>query len=74
MGRRGGTTHGYSRGQALTDRVNRRLVYALAAVAGGVWPFVFFLSIGGGSLGLLVLGVSSACSATRSCTGRRPRS
>jgi len=42
---------------ALTDRINRRVVYAVAAVAAAIWPFVFFSMIGGGSLGLLVFGV-----------------
>ncbi|WP_299575059.1 MFS transporter [uncultured Williamsia sp.] len=42
---------------AISDRVNRRLVYAVAAVGGVVWSAVFFLVIGGNSLPLLVLGV-----------------
>jgi MFS family permease len=43
---------------ALSDRVNRRVVYAVAAAGGIVWPFVFFPMIAGGSFGLLVLGVT----------------
>jgi MFS family permease len=42
---------------ALTDRINRRLVYGLAAIGAAVWPFVFFPMISGGSTGLLILGV-----------------
>lgn len=42
---------------ALSDRINRRTVYAVAAVGGAIWPFVFFPAIAGGSFGLLVLGV-----------------
>nr|WSZ98587.1 MHS family MFS transporter [Streptomyces sp. NBC_00857] len=42
---------------ALSDRVNRRLVYGVSALAAGVWPFLFFPMIGGGSWPLLALGV-----------------
>ncbi|MFF1675038.1 MFS transporter [Streptomyces sp. NPDC058256] len=42
---------------ALSDRVNRRLLYGCAAVAAGVWPFVFFLMADGGSWPLLAFGV-----------------
>jgi len=42
---------------ALSDRVNRRALSAAAAVLAGLWPFVFFGVIGGGSTVLLVLGV-----------------
>ncbi|MFD3441345.1 MFS transporter [Streptomyces sp. NPDC058685] len=42
---------------ALSDRVNRRLVYGVSAAAAGVWPFLFFPMIGGGSWPLLVVGV-----------------
>ncbi|CAL9392706.1 Fosfomycin resistance protein AbaF [Streptomyces sp. enrichment culture] len=42
---------------ALTDRVNRRLVYGVSAVGAGIWPFVFFPMVGGGSWPLLALGV-----------------
>jgi MFS family permease len=42
---------------AVSDRVNRRLVYAVAAAGAAVWPFVFFPMIAGGSQPLLILGV-----------------
>ncbi|MFD3920474.1 MFS transporter [Streptomyces sp. NPDC058595] len=42
---------------ALSDRVNRRLLYGLSALAAGVWPFVFFSVTGGGNWPLLTLGV-----------------
>ncbi|MET7569069.1 MFS transporter [Streptomyces sp. NPDC005492] len=42
---------------ALSDRVNRRLLYGCSALAAGVWPFVFFVLIDGGNRVLLVLGV-----------------
>jgi MFS family permease len=42
---------------ALSDRVNRRLLYGIAAVGAAVWSPVFFTTIDGSSFGLLVLGV-----------------
>lgn len=42
---------------ALSDRVDRRLLYGIAAAAGIVWPFVFFAMISTGSQALLVVGV-----------------
>ncbi|HEY1970598.1 MAG TPA: MFS transporter, partial [Pseudonocardia sp.] len=42
---------------AMSDRVNRRLLYAVGTAGAGIWPFLFFPMIGGGSVGLLVLGV-----------------
>ncbi|OZE36845.1 MFS transporter [Rhodococcus sp. 05-2254-5] len=42
---------------AVSDRINRRLVYSVAAVGGVAWSAIFFLVIGGGSLPLLILGV-----------------
>ncbi|MEW1724038.1 MFS transporter [Streptomyces sp. NPDC093109] len=42
---------------ALSDRINRRLLYGCSAVAAGVWPFVFFPMVSGGSWPLLALGV-----------------
>jgi MFS family permease len=42
---------------AVSDRFNRRAVYGIAAAGGAVWPFVFFPTIGGGSLPLLIVGV-----------------
>jgi MFS family permease len=42
---------------AVSDRVNRRLVYGIAAAVAAVWPFVFFPMISSGSTPMLVLGV-----------------
>lgn len=42
---------------AISDRINRRLVYGVAAVGGVAWSAIFFLLIGGSSLPLLILGV-----------------
>ncbi|OZC72733.1 MFS transporter [Rhodococcus sp. 06-469-3-2] len=42
---------------AVSDRINRRLVYGVAAVGGVAWSAIFFLVIGRGSLPLLILGV-----------------
>ena len=42
---------------AISDRVNRRVVYGIAAAGGAVWPFVFFPMISTGSTPLLILGV-----------------
>lgn len=42
---------------ALSDRVDRRVLYGVSAVAGGLWPFVFFPMIHGGGWGPLVVGV-----------------
>lgn len=42
---------------AVSDRINRRVLYGCAAVAAGVWPFLFFPMIGGGSWIPLALGV-----------------
>jgi len=42
---------------AISDRINRRLVYGIAAAGSAVWPFVFFPAISGGSELLLILGV-----------------
>ncbi|MFJ6750023.1 MFS transporter [Streptomyces sp. NPDC091266] len=42
---------------AVSDRVNRRLLYGGSALAAGVWPFAFFLMIDGGSWLLLMFGV-----------------
>lgn len=42
---------------ALSDRVNRRVLYGVSAATAGVWPFLFFPMIGGGSWPLLALGV-----------------
>jgi MFS family permease len=40
---------------ALSDRINRRVLYAIAAIGGGIWPFVFFPVAATGSVPLLVL-------------------
>jgi MFS family permease len=42
---------------AVSDRLNRRVVYGVAAAGAAVWPFVFFPAIGGGSTAGLVVGV-----------------
>lgn len=42
---------------ALSDRMNRRRLYLYGTIAAAVWPFVFFPMIGGGSFGLLVVGM-----------------
>jgi MFS family permease len=42
---------------ALSDRINRRLLYGCAAVAAGVWPFVFFPMIHSGTWLPLATGV-----------------
>jgi len=44
---------------ALSDRMNRRLLFALAAVAAAIWPFLFFPLISSGSTVALVAGVAS---------------
>ncbi|MFG2192437.1 MFS transporter [Streptomyces sp. NPDC048639] len=45
---------------ALSDRVNRRLVYGCSAVAAALWPFLFFALVDGTSWLLLTLGVVGA--------------
>jgi MFS family permease len=42
---------------AVSDRVNRRTVYGIAAAGAAVWPFVFFPAIGSGSTLVLIVGV-----------------
>lgn len=42
---------------AVSDRINRRLVYGVAAVAGAVWTFVFFVLLEGKSPVVLVIGI-----------------
>jgi len=44
-------------GGALSDRINRRLLYGIAAVAAAIWVPVFFLLLTNPSMPLLVLGV-----------------
>jgi MFS family permease len=40
---------------ALSDRVNRRTLYGIAAIGGAIWPFVFFPAVATGSFALLVV-------------------
>ncbi|MFJ8912367.1 MFS transporter [Amycolatopsis sp. NPDC102389] len=42
---------------ALSDRVSRRKMYLVATIAAGIWPFVFFPMVSGGSFLMLVLGI-----------------
>lgn len=42
---------------ALSDRMNRRKLYLYGTIAAGVWPFVFFPMVGGGSFLLLAFGI-----------------
>lgn len=42
---------------ALSDRINRRLLYAVAAIGSAIWVPVFFLMIAGRSVLLLTVGV-----------------
>ncbi|GAA1942609.1 MFS transporter [Amycolatopsis minnesotensis] len=42
---------------ALSDRVNRRKLYLIGTIAAGVWPFVFFPMVSGGSFAAVLVGV-----------------
>jgi MFS family permease len=42
---------------ALSDRVNRRKVYLVAAIAAAIWPLVFFPAIAGKSVAAVFVGV-----------------
>ncbi|AZS89323.1 MFS transporter [Streptomyces griseoviridis] len=42
---------------AVSDRINRRLLYGCSAVAAGVWPFLFFPMVSGGGWLALAAGV-----------------
>ena len=42
---------------AVSDRINRRLVYGIAAVVGAVWTFVFFGILGGNNQPMLIIGI-----------------
>ncbi|MFI5561994.1 MFS transporter [Amycolatopsis japonica] len=42
---------------ALSDRVSRRKMYLFATIAAGIWPFVFFPMISGGSFAMLAIGI-----------------
>ncbi|MET0693082.1 MAG: MFS transporter [Propionibacteriaceae bacterium] len=41
----------------LSDRVNRRLLYAVVTVLCGIWPFIFFPMVQGRNWGIFILGV-----------------
>ncbi|GAB2743130.1 MFS transporter [Amycolatopsis magusensis] len=42
---------------ALSDRVNRRKLYLAGTIAAGIWPFVFFPMVSGGSFLAVVVGI-----------------
>jgi MFS family permease len=42
---------------SMSDRFNRRGLYAVAAIAGAIWPFAFFPLITNGSRALVIAGV-----------------
>ena len=42
---------------SISDRINRRLVYAIAAVGAAIWVPLFFVVIGGSSVPLLIVGI-----------------
>lgn len=42
---------------ALSDRVSRRKMYLVATIAAGIWPFVFFPMVSGGSFVMLAIGI-----------------
>lgn len=42
---------------AVSDRINRRLVYGVAAIAGAVWAFIFFAVLRGDSPFMLIVGI-----------------
>ncbi|QUQ63607.1 MFS transporter [Kutzneria sp. CA-103260] len=42
---------------ALSDRVNRRKVYLIAAIAAAIWPLVFFPAVAGKSVAAVFIGV-----------------
>jgi MFS family permease len=42
---------------SISDRINRRLVYAVAAVGSAIWVPLFFVIIGGSSVLLLTVGI-----------------
>ena len=42
---------------SISDRINRRLVYAIAAVGSAIWVPLFFVIIGGSSVLLLTVGI-----------------
>ncbi|MGG5172921.1 MFS transporter [Pseudarthrobacter sp. J1738] len=42
---------------AVSDRFNRRWVYGIAAGAGAIWTFIFFVVLGGNSQPMLIVGI-----------------
>lgn len=44
-------------GGALSDRINRRLLYGMAAVGAAIWVPIFFLLLSSPSMPLLILGI-----------------
>ncbi|MFD6065929.1 MULTISPECIES: MFS transporter [Amycolatopsis] len=42
---------------ALSDRISRRKMYLVATIAAGIWPFVFFPMVSGGSFLMLAIGI-----------------
>ena len=42
---------------ALSDRINRRLLYAVAAVGAAIWAYVFFAITDGSSTVVLTIGI-----------------
>ncbi|OXM46641.1 MFS transporter [Amycolatopsis alba] len=42
---------------ALSDRISRRKMYLFATIAAGIWPFVFFPMVSGGSFAMLAIGI-----------------
>lgn len=42
---------------AISDRINRRLVYSIGAVVGAVWTFIFFGILGGNNEPMLIIGI-----------------
>ena len=42
---------------AISDRINRRLVYGIAAVCAAVWAYLFFIVLEGRSPVMLIVGI-----------------
>jgi MFS family permease len=43
---------------AISDRINRRLVYGVAAVGAVIWTVIFFVTIEGGSYSMTIVGIT----------------
>jgi MFS family permease len=43
---------------AISDRINRRLVYGVSAVCGLVWTVIFFMTVSNGSYLMVVVGIT----------------